>query len=353
MNDEVARPARPGKGLWIITWLAFVAGIAASLAANVAHTNPTTGARFVAGWAPLALLLTIEVMMRVPAPRSRVLTVLRYGSTVAVAGVAAVASFRHMRGLATTYGEDTLTANTLPLSVDGLIVVASIALITLADQRHAATAGNLYEKATEQRRGPPTASAVSDRLPAARTPSPAPHQHAAVLPVPAAATAGGVGAATAERSLPDGSALPLPNEDPLPLPPPGGPLPLPSQSALPLPDEDPLPLPPGGVLPLPLPGQSASPLPDELGLGLDFTPALVRLDGPTRRLYLAAYRHVLEATAAGTAVSGRDVGARCGRSERWGRDRIAEVRAARSRTSEREQPPPRPTAGVPEEKEEA
>ena len=52
--------------------IAFGAGVAASLAANVAHAHPSWGARAVAGWPALALLLVVELLSRagrtVPAP---------------------------------------------------------------------------------------------------------------------------------------------------------------------------------------------------------------------------------------------------------------------------------------------
>jgi hypothetical protein len=47
---------------------------------------------------------------------------------VVVAAIAALASYTHMRGLALRYGQTELIANLLPLSVDGMMVVASVAL---------------------------------------------------------------------------------------------------------------------------------------------------------------------------------------------------------------------------------
>jgi Protein of unknown function (DUF2637) len=44
--------------------LAFVVGVAASVAANVAAAAPTAGARIVAGWPALALLLVVEILSR-------------------------------------------------------------------------------------------------------------------------------------------------------------------------------------------------------------------------------------------------------------------------------------------------
>ncbi len=50
-----------------------------------------------------------------------------------VAAVAAFVSYRHMRGVAIEHGEDSMTAAVLPLSVDGLIVAASMSM--WADRR--------------------------------------------------------------------------------------------------------------------------------------------------------------------------------------------------------------------------
>ena len=44
--------------------IAFAFGIVASLAANVAAAHPTVGARLVAAWPALALLLTVELLSR-------------------------------------------------------------------------------------------------------------------------------------------------------------------------------------------------------------------------------------------------------------------------------------------------
>ena len=59
--EKVAVPSRPGSDEWVVAWVAFVAGIAASLAANIAHADVSLGAKAIAGWAPLALLLCAEV----------------------------------------------------------------------------------------------------------------------------------------------------------------------------------------------------------------------------------------------------------------------------------------------------
>jgi hypothetical protein len=49
-----------------------------------------------------------------------------------IAGIAAWVSYWHMKDVAHTYGEATISAYLLPISVDGLIVVASVSLVELA-----------------------------------------------------------------------------------------------------------------------------------------------------------------------------------------------------------------------------
>lgn len=54
--------SRAGRRPAVLTWLLLTLGLAASLAANVASAEPTTTARAVAAWPPLALALGIEVL---------------------------------------------------------------------------------------------------------------------------------------------------------------------------------------------------------------------------------------------------------------------------------------------------
>ncbi len=50
------------------------------------------------------------------------------GSALVVAAIAAYASYSHMRHLALAYGQDAAVATLLPVSVDGMLVVATVAL---------------------------------------------------------------------------------------------------------------------------------------------------------------------------------------------------------------------------------
>lgn len=139
-------PRRRGDGTgrgWAS--VAFGLGVAVSVAANVAHTyyipgasgRPPVGAQLAAAFYPLALLLVVEILARTPWPSSPWWTVARFGGASVVAGVAAVVSYRHMSALLAAYGEDALTARIGPLAVDGLMVVASFALLAIGRQTHA------------------------------------------------------------------------------------------------------------------------------------------------------------------------------------------------------------------------
>ncbi|MFU8873261.1 DUF2637 domain-containing protein [Micromonospora sp. SL4-19] len=280
--EKVDVPERPSKSAWVSVWLAFGAGIAASLAANIAHAGAGAGAKAVAGWAPLALLLCSEVMTRVPAPRHRLLKAAQVLGTIIVAGVAALASYRHMRGLALEYGEDDLTANTLPLSVDGLVVVASIGLVVLSQLRHAAIAAEraaALARAAEQEAF--LAAVAAPPVP----PPPVPVAVPQPEPVPPAA-------------------VPQPEPDPEPEP---DPVPVPQSARVPLPPLD--------VVVPPEPWPARQPVPD---------PDLVPPDGADENA--AARKAWRDSVAASEPLTGKALGDRFKRSERWGRNRIKEAR---------------------------
>ena len=107
---------------------AFALSLLASVACNILAAEPTTVGRAVAAWPPIALMLVVDVIGRAPQPTGwlgRMTTT----ATAAVALVAAIASFSHMQAVALTAGESELVAWMFPLTVDGLAVVCSIALV--------------------------------------------------------------------------------------------------------------------------------------------------------------------------------------------------------------------------------
>jgi hypothetical protein len=107
-----------------------VLGVAASVVANILHALDNPISQAIAAWPPLALLLTVELISRVPVHR-RSLAFARLLATATIAGIAAWVSYWHMVGVAARYGESGASPYLLPLSVDGLIVVASICLVEL------------------------------------------------------------------------------------------------------------------------------------------------------------------------------------------------------------------------------
>ncbi len=115
---------------WAVRAALFL-GVVASIAANVLHAQPNIISQTISAWPPLALLLTVELTSRIPMHRPMLAT-LRVISTAVIAGIAAWVSYWHMKDVAHNYGEATISAYLLPISVDGLIVVASVSLVELA-----------------------------------------------------------------------------------------------------------------------------------------------------------------------------------------------------------------------------
>lgn len=113
----------------------FWTGVLVSLTANVLHADPNPISQAVAAWAPLALLLAVELLSRVPVTGTA-RSWLRMSATTLVAAIAAWVSYWHMVAVATEYGEAGLIPYLLPVSVDGLVVIASISLVEVNHRIH-------------------------------------------------------------------------------------------------------------------------------------------------------------------------------------------------------------------------
>lgn len=131
--------ARSGRA-W--GYLGTITGGAVSIAANIAHTYvppkdqphgvpyaPQFGAVVGAVFWPCALFIAIEILARTDWPKAGRWVLLRMAGLGPVAVVAAIVSYRHLSALLTYYGEDTITHLIGPLAVDGLMVMATGALI--------------------------------------------------------------------------------------------------------------------------------------------------------------------------------------------------------------------------------
>jgi prepilin signal peptidase PulO-like enzyme (type II secretory pathway) len=141
---NAARTAAPVRARWgmrewtMLRWAVratLLLGVAASVAANVLHAEPNPISQAIAAWPPLALLFTVELIARVPVHRRR-LAVARLLAATTIACIAAFVSYWHMVGVAAHYGETGASPYLLPLSVDGLIIVASISLVEISGRLH-------------------------------------------------------------------------------------------------------------------------------------------------------------------------------------------------------------------------
>ncbi|MEV8506468.1 DUF2637 domain-containing protein [Actinoplanes sp. NPDC051475] len=178
-----------------------VLGVAASVVANVLHALDNPISQAIAAWPPLALLLTVELISRVPVHR-RSLAFARLVATATIAGIAAWVSYWHMAGVAARYGETGASPYLLPLSVDGLIVVASICLVELGGRISA-----LEREKREPEQIPaveaslaPAAAAADDGVPGLIPVPTAVSPAAALAPASASATASASASAPASAS---------------------------------------------------------------------------------------------------------------------------------------------------------
>ena len=145
-----------------------VIGIAASIAANVLDSEDLIAAG-IAGWPPVALLLSLEVLTRVPTSR-RLGAFGRVCATIGVAFAAGWLSYWHMAATVSQHGEHGSSAYVWPISVDGLMTIAAIALVELGARIRQ------IEAATERPAAAPAAPALS------LVPDPAVEPAAAALP---------------------------------------------------------------------------------------------------------------------------------------------------------------------------
>jgi hypothetical protein len=130
-----------------VSWLGFAFGSITSIAANVLHTwlpaatqppgwTPGTGPQIGAGVWPVALIVTVEVLVRVSWRRTWFWNVVRYGiGTIVAAGSFAI-SYGHIHAVLTAWHYDPIAAAVGSLVLDGLMTVSGFALLT-AEAAHA------------------------------------------------------------------------------------------------------------------------------------------------------------------------------------------------------------------------
>ncbi|MFI7431862.1 hypothetical protein ACIBPB_33355 [Micromonospora sp. NPDC049836] len=124
----------------VYAYIGAFSGGAVSVAANIAHSfiapdgapadwTPEVGAVVSAIVWPLFLFIAIEILARTPWPAGWGWNLLRWVGLPPVALVAAFVSYRHLSGLLDHYNEETLVVWFGPLAVDGLMLMATSALL--------------------------------------------------------------------------------------------------------------------------------------------------------------------------------------------------------------------------------
>jgi hypothetical protein len=190
---------------WAYTGVAL--GGLVSIAANVAHSfvppdeapagwSPEPGAVVGAIVWPVFLFIAVEILARTAWPNGRIWWSVRWTGLVPVALVAALVSYRHLSGLLAHYGEEDLVVWLGPLAVDGLMVMATGALL--------ATGGHHTQ---------PEPEAAPEPAPAARltaVPSMTPAPVLTPIPVPSPVD-------TADPSRTDEPVPSTPDTDPSPV----------------------------------------------------------------------------------------------------------------------------------------
>ncbi|GAA4467045.1 hypothetical protein GCM10023170_078880 [Phytohabitans houttuyneae] len=143
MTGPETGTSRSGRG-WAYAGVAL--GGCVSVAANVAATfipppdatagwSPPVGGVVSAVCWPVLLLVAVELFARILWPAGWRWWLLRAAGLLPVAVIAAVVSYRHLSKLLRFYGEDPVTATLGPLAVDGLMVMATGALLAARGTR--------------------------------------------------------------------------------------------------------------------------------------------------------------------------------------------------------------------------
>jgi hypothetical protein len=122
-----------------------------SIAANIAHSyvpptdlavglaeqwSPNLGAVVGAVFWPVALFVATEILTRVAWPSGRRWQLVKWLGMLPVAFVAALVSYRHLSGLLAFYGEEPIVCVLGPLAVDGLMVMATGAILATGHHQH-------------------------------------------------------------------------------------------------------------------------------------------------------------------------------------------------------------------------
>lgn len=126
MTAKITPAARKARNARWTSRTAFGIGVAVSLAANVMASAHTPIGIAVGLWTPVAFLLSMALLENVPAKGTA--GKLRMVAIAFLALIAGWTSYWHLVEVCQLAGADTLTAHTLPLTVDVMMALASAGL---------------------------------------------------------------------------------------------------------------------------------------------------------------------------------------------------------------------------------
>ncbi len=185
-SDSLSTASKPDGRGWAKLGIFLGGGV--SVAANVAHSfippagaptnwHPQLGAVLLSMVWPVFLFIGIEILVKSAWPHLWYWQALRWLGLLPVVLVSGLVSYRHLHGLLLYYGDEPLVAALGPLSVDGVMAMATGALIAInTTTRHAATPAQQ----------PTTSPATSDAPATPPTTSPAEPQPTPALTVASA-----------------------------------------------------------------------------------------------------------------------------------------------------------------------
>lgn len=152
---------KPARAL---AWLTFVIGILVSVAGNIGHAasdgmkpGEWAGAAF---W-PTALLLSVEILVRVRWQPEKRWTVARFTGLIVVSVVAAILSYLHLRSLLLFWQYGEFQATIGPLAVDGLMLIAASALLSISHERLVPESVQVPDSVPAQGQGQPEPAPVA------------------------------------------------------------------------------------------------------------------------------------------------------------------------------------------------
>ncbi|MGI5237004.1 hypothetical protein [Dactylosporangium sp. CA-139066] len=170
-----------GRG-WAYTGA--ILGGAISVAANIAHSfirpatapdtwSPEPGAVISAMAWPVVLFVAVEILARTPWPNKVSYHLLRWAGLPPVAFVAALVSYRHLSGLLAYYGEEPIVQRLGPIAIDGLMLMATGAIIATRHMTTPAADTTPADTSTQPASAPLAATVHAPTTTAVAAPRPA------------------------------------------------------------------------------------------------------------------------------------------------------------------------------------